>query len=698
MAITPALRKRIRADVARLLPAHAQPSPGQWKLILGNAISTCVVAGAGSGKSSSLVLRIVVLTQYLGVPLEDISVVTFTRASRADFAERLVRLFALWGQPLTLSQARARVTTFHATVLTWARTLPGFVQLQAFESLGAGEGGANPFQLRINEGQRQQLNHCYQALLASDPEFATVMQALRVRASQLPPLPEGHPEVQRRMAALVPAAQRDAALCELIAQHWRQAGHWPLPGVVEHCSEHRVGGQVFRCHGRLESTGAWVVLGADPSLGELARPGAKLPVRAEWAVKRTLFQAFFDKPLIWLDSFDSIRMLSAGPEMQGPGLDYALAGEAGPQPLLDAFVATASFIENLGLEVPTAAATLADSEDGVFFQALGRYWPALERQLLALAPPVLSYNRMFAIFSDPHGGALKRLPDAKLTAIRHLLVDEFQDISPQIARWLRAGLAERLRRDASTPASFMCVGDDWQSIYGWRGSSPAFFMHFAQAFPSPKHQRLLLKENFRSTQQIIDGAEYIVRSTQSIPGKKALAAGIITATTQPKKIQLRWKDPALIAQVAQESLGAGLAVLMLYRQAKDDPRQLAPVAELFEHQARLPAEQRRLRCMTIHGAKGLEADVVILIGDCVARPASSARNRLYALAESTGYSGADAYDRAQADEALRLAYVGITRAAREVHWYVERTSGKPAQPGALARTAGAEALFEDKRR
>lgn len=690
--ITPAIRKRMRADVARLIGPQAQPTAAQWKMIFSGAITTCVVAGAGSGKSSSLALRIVLLTQYLEVPLSDISVVTFTRASREDFAERLVRLLNLWGQAVSMADAYARVTTFHAMVLAWARTMPGFTQLRAFESLGGGEDAGDSFQLKVNAAQREQLNGCFQRLVETDSEFAAIIRALRLRASRMAPLPQSHPEVQRRLAALIPAAERDAALCDLIEARWREAGHWPLPHVSATRSEHRIHGQVFRCHGYNEAQKAWVMLGADRSMGDASRPGARLPVRAEWAVKRTLFQAFFDKPLIWLDSFAE---LNVGSEvLQGAGIDYKLSGENTAQPVLDAFVAMAGFIENLGLEVPTAAASLENSDDGLFFQALGRYWPALEKQLLGLTPPVLSYNRMFEIFSAPQGSALSRLPEAKLNAIRHMLVDEFQDISPQIARWLQAGLAERLRRDSQASATLMCVGDDWQSIYGWRGSSPDFFMRFAHAFPSPGFRRLMLKENFRSNRQVIEAAELIVSSIEAIPGKNAVPAGAQLESEGASGVYIHSRNDDTIARIAQEALDTGATVLVLYRQASDDPRKAPAVQALLRAQAQLAPQARRLRCMTIHASKGLEAQVVLLIGDCAARPAAPARNRLYTLARLGREGAAAPYDQAQAEEALRLAYVGITRAARAVHWFLEPAAAARAPGGAAARAASARHLFQ----
>ncbi|MFW8695788.1 hypothetical protein, partial [Mesorhizobium japonicum] len=90
-----------------------------------------------------------------------------TRESRKDFINKLIEMFALWGQPLSLQRARELVRTFHSRILPMERSLPGFERLQAFENLSNRPQGAdeevdsNPFDLRINDAQRQQLNACY---------------------------------------------------------------------------------------------------------------------------------------------------------------------------------------------------------------------------------------------------------------------------------------------------------------------------------------------------------------------------------------------------------------------------------------------------------------------------------------------------------------------------------------------------------
>ena len=67
LPLTAELKKRMKADVARLLPEHAQPSAAQWKMIFSDTPSTSVVAGAGAGKSTTLVLRILLLDALSGL-------------------------------------------------------------------------------------------------------------------------------------------------------------------------------------------------------------------------------------------------------------------------------------------------------------------------------------------------------------------------------------------------------------------------------------------------------------------------------------------------------------------------------------------------------------------------------------------------------------------------------------------------------
>ncbi|WP_347906056.1 UvrD-helicase domain-containing protein [Pseudomonas purpurea] len=709
------VKKRMKADVARLLPAHAQPSAAQWKMIFSDTPSTSVIAGAGAGKSTTLVMRILLLTHYLGFELDSLTVVTFTRESRKDFINKLIELFALWGRTVSAKDARDLVRTFHSRILPMVRSLPGFERLQAFENLstrpqqGDDSADSNPFDLRINDVQRQQLNACYHGLYQRDERFRELITPLSRHALQLKELERDHPDVQKRMAVTELAAKRDEELCDAVEDLWFRAGAWPIKGIEPNRQTFDINGSTFHCHGYIPTLDAWVVLGFDPRENpQVSRPNAKLTVRAEWAVKRTLFQAFCRKSLIWLDSYESSKRVLAslaGDASAGPGFDYKVKGELGSAPLLDCFVAAASFIENLGLDVPDAVGRMSfakDDPDRFFFEALSRYWRALEDHLLDQSPPIMTYNRMFALFSEHSPQNFKLLSDGMLRPLSHLMIDEFQDVSPQIVSWIRASLREiRSRGPAmhvgrgAQRSSLLCVGDDWQSIYGWRGSSPKYFMEFNKEFASPATTRVMLSDNYRSHQHIIDAAEHIVRAAPAISGKKAKACG---DAKELFAVNVHDRDDEGLAARLMEHYRKGDSILMLYRKSSDKlliEQHISPVVNV---DSSLPYEARRLKQLTYHSAKGLQADAVFLLGDCQHLTSSPYKNQVYRMAGLGKDGETDAYDCAQKDEILRLAYVGITRAVKHCYWYVDGQDASAANmPKASDRVPQNKAFFLDQR-
>ncbi len=717
LPLTAELKKRFKADVAQRLPAEAQPSAAQWKLIFSDTPSTCVVAGAGAGKSTSLVLRILLLRHYLGYELDAMTVVTFTRESRKDFIKRLLR-FSPCGRstcnrhrPASLCARSIRASCRWCAA---CRALARCARSKRWATRcrpGVKPRPRQPFDLRLNDAQRQQLNQCYSTLLGESPRFAELVGLLRSEALQLKPLDPNNPDVQKRAQVTQLAAQRDEELCDVIEDLWFAAGAWPIKGI-EPCRETiEIRGSRFHVHGRLAGQGPLLVLGFDPAeSAQYQRPGAKLAVRAEWAVKRTLLQAFCDRPLIWLDNYAMARRLAAslaGDAVAGPGFEYKVKGELAPAPLLDAFVGAANFIENLGLEVNTAVAAMSfpsGDSDALFFEALALYWKALEAHLLDQSPPVMSYNRMFALFGENNPENLQLLPDPLLRPLAHLMIDEFQDVSPQIVSWLRASLAEIRRRGPAMHigrhaqhSSLLCVGDDWQSIYGWRGSSPKYFMEFTKAFPSPANTRVMLVDNYRCQQQVIDAAEHLVKGTPAIAGKKARASGP-AAELPGSPVKVFDRDEAALGETLIEHYQRGETVMMLYRKGSDRALMNEHLQGVLHAEAALPAEQRRLRQLTYHSAKGLQADAVFMLGDCQYLTSSPYKNQVYRQAGLGKAGDAQPFDTAQKEEVQRLAYVAVTRAVRHCYWHVEAANAEAAAaPRASSQVDGRQAFFEDLR-
>ncbi|PNA05945.1 DNA helicase UvrD, partial [Pseudomonas sp. GW456-11-11-14-LB1] len=88
-------------------------------------------------------------------------------------------------------------------ILPMVRSLPGLERLQAFENLNArteagfDEADSNPFELRINDAQRQQLNACYHRLHGRHERFRELIAPLARHALQLKELERDHPDVQK---------------------------------------------------------------------------------------------------------------------------------------------------------------------------------------------------------------------------------------------------------------------------------------------------------------------------------------------------------------------------------------------------------------------------------------------------------------------------------------------------------------------
>lgn len=94
----------------------------------------------------------------------------------------------------------------------------------------------------------------------------------------------------------------------------------------------------------------------------------------------------------------------------------------------------------------------------------------------------------------------------------HILVDEMQDTNP--IQW---SILEHLRN----PASLFCVGDDAQSIYGFRGADFKNVHSFAKRIPGSKI--IKLEDNYRSTQEILDVSNWLLQDSE-LPYNKELKA------------------------------------------------------------------------------------------------------------------------------------------------------------------------------
>jgi len=555
LAVDAAQSQGMREQVARAVQAGllSAPSDEQWAMILSPYPLTRIFAGAGSGKSTTLVLRVAFMLCHLGIKPEQLTVISFTNASCAELREQLCKVLGCFNFPFDQAQARQCVRTFHSAMGAMAKSLldnPRWFE-QLDDPQAAGRELDNPLMAsRLRPAQQRLLKQAYQQCYAEQPQFR----------------------------------QQVHSLLQL-----------PLP----------------------------------------SNEGKRLPKAP-------------------LDAFK-------------------LQGEFSAAPLYEALYAQAGFIESIGIDIaalqPQALSCPAQARS--FSEALVLFWPYFERCLHEQG--VMTFNGAFQQLTARLNAHGQGVAAQVLAPFSHLLIDEFQDISPQIVQWLQA--VQRAQAQQGGTVSLMAIGDDWQSIYAWRGSSPELFIDFDRHFPSKGRGTcsavLTLANNYRSIEPIIRDAEALLAGVQH---KQAKTSQAIKAT-QPgdhgvrliQRFDAKRRLPELLKQiqeqcahVAARNSGERNAVLLLSR--RNEPLQ-AITAQLDK---KLP-----VKAYTIHRAKGLQAQVAIILDDCLPPEPHPLRNALYA------YSGffSSSYEQAMQDESLRLAYVAVTRGVSRVFWYCQKTQG-----------------------
>ena len=246
------------------------------------------------------------------------------------------------------------------------------------------------------------------------------------------------------------------------------------------------------------------------------------------------------------------------------------------------------------------------------------------------------------------------------TRYRYIIVDEYQDLSALRQEFLRLLLE-------SSQANLFAVGDDWQAIYGFSGSRVDFTLNFRKFWGDFSLHRISKTYRFG-------------------PTLTGLSSNFIMQDhTQIRKQIRSQKEDSLeaVVEICGDSERLDLEVLTHYFEFLPRDSSILLLGRFQVDQFRLlhctqfnltssgvefrPRPDLKIRFLTVHQSKGLEADYVILLNNRDAKLGFPAhvkdpplKTELIKIAEELRL------DQVSVNEERRLFYVALTRAKKQV--------------------------------
>lgn len=234
----------------------------------------------------------------------------------------------------------------------------------------------------------------------------------------------------------------------------------------------------------------------------------------------------------------------------------------------------------------------------------------------------------------------------------HILVDEFQDVNSNQVELL----------DLLNPKNLFCVGDPRQSIFGWRGSNVNYILDFRKKYTDSLI--INLKKNYRSCEHIVKFMNKSIESMKmphlehDFTGEKEIKIGnfsteeeefvfvikeILESNLNREEIFVLARTNRQLLDFAELLKGKGIKYILKNEQTKD-----------------IEAKKGEITLSTIHAIKGLEAELVFVIGcNNINFPCKSSEHPVIE------YIKMYEYDREE--EERRLFYVAISRAKNKLY-------------------------------
>jgi DNA helicase-4 len=281
-------------------------------------------------------------------------------------------------------------------------------------------------------------------------------------------------------------------------------------------------------------------------------------------------------------------------------------------------------------------------------------------------------------FSDMINKATKYLSNGNYQRqFKYVIIDEFQDIS--IGRYK---LIKAIKQNNPTCKLF-CVGDDWQSIYRFSGSDIALFKEFNKYFGYTVKSKI--ETTYRFHNPLINLSSEFIQKNQNQARKQLRGTANYKSTTYQIRYSINdnQDDTNSLKEILDELISTKngienkkIFILGRYNFDIDRIKNERKIFHIDKQEGLVTYSGRaeegsvkelRARFLTVHKAKGLEADVVIIINCNSGKhgfPSEMSDDTVLNLL----LSEADQYENG---EERRLFYVAMTRAKENVYFVAD---------------------------
>lgn len=659
-----------------------KPTDEQWKVILSKNSRQLVAAAAGSGKSTTMLLRILVLIKFGNIHPSTLIVFSFTKKSCEDLRCKLEELFKKSDLILYKSYIKAMIRTFHSKVYEIAKESGVLSTHKLFEFIkdtdeksqieAELEAVENTFNnTKLSHKQSDILKQIYTQAYSADIDFKKNIHEIFINSNiNKSSLREENKDIDSIKFCL--------SFSKTLGEIFENVYDTSLDTTIKKKDFSKlIHDADFYYHLYLKKLDVYLIFHPDSNTlvnkglddREIEHPKSQKKHDLQHAKNihkkaygycdlRVIFvenQQHLNDILLIEDISNKRSEINERPII----FNIKISSMYREKLVYEYFYTLINFIESTGISHEQLSQLMInilkdnsiDTENMHILTAMMIYWKYLIQYFNE--NKIYQFSNLLRYFSENNIDYFD-FTSSSTQSMQHILIDEFQDISPEIISFVRGSQNYLSRQSKKT--SLMCIGDDWQSIYGWRGSTPSYLINFNKHF-NCTNKTLIMSYNFRSSQHILSKAEMIMKKISMKLNKKVLAYNQYT-DTEFKKINFdNSNENFLNYEKIIEDIENKISKIQ-----KEWPD--AVIYILSRQQPEKFRNIKSAKSMTFHSSKGLEADVCFLIGDCNYKENDKIRNLIYRLAKYP-----QSYDESQRDESIRLAYVAATRAKRKAYWY-----------------------------